>query len=676
MRVRRVLRPALLCGLLVIVPEVAAVPSLAPGTPVPDMRILIDVSGSMRETDPENLRIPALNLLVDLVPDGSHAGVWTFGTDASPLVPLRRVSEGWRGKARRLSGEIGSEARYTDIALALEAANEDWLGPDANPARLIILLTDGKVDISEENADNAASRAAILARLAPRLRAAGVRVYTIALSDDADLDLLERLSLATDGVSSLARSADDLLDVFLSIFTRAVEQEGLQIKGRVFHVDASIREFTALVFRPAGASDMVLHAPDGLAMRRFDHPDNVRWRDADRYNMVTVSDPATGDWLLEADLQPGSRVNIITELRLRVTGLPGNIVQGERPELRAWFEEDGEPVTDSGFLDLFEVAAHLRRSGETQEVLALGRIDGASADGPGRFGGTLGGLGEPGEYEILVRANGGTITREKVLPVRVVGDLFDIAVEAPLPDRPLATIRVKAEAGFVVPGDTRVRARVTRPDGLATEIPAGYDAVDGAWRLDIAMPGPGVYGVDVEIASRSVHGREIAVRHGPLTFGEPVPGPAPAPEPAVTPQPAPAPAPEPERPSPLRLLLILGVLGIAGAAGVLLVWRKRRAAVPEAEVVAGGVADRTGGAGGDDASTGVEIELTDPPAMAPGAGPAGGTGGGRPVGPAYEGRAEEVTDGDEAESSGVAGDGDEGPDDDEGREDSESPPRR
>ena len=35
------------------------------------MRILVDISGSMKQSDPQNLRIPAVNLLLELLPNGS-----------------------------------------------------------------------------------------------------------------------------------------------------------------------------------------------------------------------------------------------------------------------------------------------------------------------------------------------------------------------------------------------------------------------------------------------------------------------------------------------------------------------------------------------------------------------------------------------------------------------------
>jgi len=44
-----------------------------------DVRVLIDVSGSMKQNDPHKLRAPALRLLVGLLPEGSESGIWTFG---------------------------------------------------------------------------------------------------------------------------------------------------------------------------------------------------------------------------------------------------------------------------------------------------------------------------------------------------------------------------------------------------------------------------------------------------------------------------------------------------------------------------------------------------------------------------------------------------------------------
>ncbi|HHZ88741.1 MAG TPA: hypothetical protein EYN61_07030, partial [Chromatiaceae bacterium] len=51
----------------------------AQAAPVPDVRVVVDISGSMKKNDPQNLRVPAVRLLVSLLPQGTQAGIWTFG---------------------------------------------------------------------------------------------------------------------------------------------------------------------------------------------------------------------------------------------------------------------------------------------------------------------------------------------------------------------------------------------------------------------------------------------------------------------------------------------------------------------------------------------------------------------------------------------------------------------
>ncbi len=67
----------------------------------PDVRLLIDVSGSMKTSDPDNLRAPAVELLVRMLPEGSRAGIWLFGDAVRELVPHGEVDEEWRRRARR-----------------------------------------------------------------------------------------------------------------------------------------------------------------------------------------------------------------------------------------------------------------------------------------------------------------------------------------------------------------------------------------------------------------------------------------------------------------------------------------------------------------------------------------------------------------------------------------------
>lgn len=64
-----------------------------------DFRVVIDVSGSMKKTDPQNLRVPALKLINGLIPSGSRAGVWIFGKYVDMAVKWGEVNDNWRQQA-------------------------------------------------------------------------------------------------------------------------------------------------------------------------------------------------------------------------------------------------------------------------------------------------------------------------------------------------------------------------------------------------------------------------------------------------------------------------------------------------------------------------------------------------------------------------------------------------
>src|SRR5690554_5650962 len=114
----------------------------------PDVRIIVDISGSMKETDPNNLRQPAVRLLARIIPEGSTAGVWTFGQYVNMLVPHGEVDDTWRQLAIDRTQQINSVALRTNLGKAIEVASDDYVTGGTLQNTHFILLTDGKVDIS------------------------------------------------------------------------------------------------------------------------------------------------------------------------------------------------------------------------------------------------------------------------------------------------------------------------------------------------------------------------------------------------------------------------------------------------------------------------------------------------------------------------------------------------
>ena len=85
---------------VILILPVTALAQQAPTLQLPDsadVRIIVDISGSMKTNDPDNLRRPAVRLLARMLPRQANAGVWTFGQYVNMLVPHGKVTDDWRG---------------------------------------------------------------------------------------------------------------------------------------------------------------------------------------------------------------------------------------------------------------------------------------------------------------------------------------------------------------------------------------------------------------------------------------------------------------------------------------------------------------------------------------------------------------------------------------------------
>lgn len=325
-----------------------------------DIRVLIDISGSMKRTDPQNLRSPALRLFVSLLPEGTNTGVWTFGRWVNMLVPYGKVDKSWKKSAISAAGKINSAGLYTNIEDALRRATWDWNTPATGTRRSIILLTDGYVDIAKDDDKNKVSRGKILQDILPRLQKAGVAIHAIALSPDSDKRLLKQLTSATDGQFQTVETSDDLDRIFLHIFENVTQADSLPISNNRVKVDKSIHELTFLVFRKNEQDATTLSTPSGKTFNKSELPNNVQWYAEMRYDLVTVSKPEAGTWTINADIDPDNRVMVVTDLKLLSTKIPNSLSLGGKLTVEAHLEQQGKLISRREFLHF--VSAYINQT--------------------------------------------------------------------------------------------------------------------------------------------------------------------------------------------------------------------------------------------------------------------------------------------------------------------------
>ncbi|WP_165495802.1 VWA domain-containing protein [Marinobacter halodurans] len=382
----------------------------SPALPEPqDVRIVVDISGSMKDSDPNNLRRPAVRLLARMLPDDARGGVWTFGQYVNMLVPSGEVTPKWREMAVKRSPEINSVALRTNIGEALEVASDDFYGDRRFDNTHFILLTDGVVDISRDAAVNARERNRILDEVVDRIRSRGATIHTIALSDNADLALLERLAVETGGTFSVAPDADALNRVFAETLNTAAPQPEVPIENKRFRISEDVHEFTALIFHEGDDQPLALMTPDRKRVTHDRHPDNVRWYSEEAYDLITVDKPAEGEWQVDGELGAQSRVTVVSDLRMAVSPLPNFFYTGQPVSVDASFYDHDKPITNPDFLGVLDVSLTL----STQDGRSgTKRLSGETPPADGVYSDTIDKLSEPGTYDLKLVADGKTFARQ------------------------------------------------------------------------------------------------------------------------------------------------------------------------------------------------------------------------------------------------------------------------
>lgn len=391
----------------------------------PDVRLLIDVSGSMKQSDPTNLRAPALELIVRLLPPGSKAGVWLFGDGVRTLLPHVVIDDAWRDKAVRSVRAIDNSGQRTNIPAALEAALYDVNRLDPDYRTSVVLLTDGKVDVSNSAVANANAARVLLEEQAPLLGQTGVPVHTIALSNEADWAFLRKLAESTQGLAEKAESADSLTRVFLQALEMVAPTARVPIEGGEFQIDDGVSQLTALIFSGADERAKVeLIDPDNQTIDPSASPAGIRWFNNEKFSLVTVDAPKPGRWRLVAPSSEENRITVISDLSIDVDPLPNSLPVDQPTELGLRLVDREGVITSAELLSVFAIKVMIQDPGSSIETIDVQALYEVPSNGEYRI--AMPAFSKPGLHKISVRVEADTLVRELPMYVDV-----QVPVESP-----------------------------------------------------------------------------------------------------------------------------------------------------------------------------------------------------------------------------------------------------
>ena len=475
-----------------------------PQAPV-DIRIMVDVSGSVQRHDPQGARFDALRLLLRLLPRDGLAGIWSFAGRVSEVVPHAQSDLFWQRDATiRVQGLSRVAGERSDLAAALLAGSFDQAR--SGGARHIILLTDGVFDLASDAVDNRAARQRLLTQTLPKLKTAGYRVHTLALSEQGDLNLLRQLSALTDGLHSQVNDLDALEKALTRMLDLAAQTQRLPVARNEFVVEPGLRE--VLLWRGGGDWNLTLIRPDGQRVTRATPSTAVRWFDAKTYDVISITEPMPGRWRF-ADVAADSAAGEVlaySELRVVAESVPPTLLPGRMQ----WVDFDLQHGTDllrQGPLnDLLQPSAALQNN-EGERPLYVERL------ASGSFRAHLLELHETGDHLLKLTLEGPTFARQLNVPFTVT---HPVRVElAPRADGAGVDVLTSVHQASLDFDSLRVAAQLRRPPAPRRLVPA-QKLPGGLWQ--IAVEGSeGIFEVALILKGNYLNNKSFSLKTKPIT---------------------------------------------------------------------------------------------------------------------------------------------------------------
>ena len=151
-----------------------------------------------------------------------------------------------------------------------------------------------------------------------------------------------------------------------------------------------------------------MNAPGAAAATLQQHPENIRWAREPGYDLITVTNPEAGRWGLDGQMGEGSRVSVVSDLRMIVSPIPSVFSEHSPLAIRVALFDGEEAITNADFLNVITVTLKLTaedgRSGS--KVLSERR-----PPGDGIYSDTIAELPAAGQYQVAVEARSSTFAR-------------------------------------------------------------------------------------------------------------------------------------------------------------------------------------------------------------------------------------------------------------------------
>lgn len=387
-----------------------------------DAVLLVDASGSMLKTDAQMLRYDGAKLFLQFLGKDDRLAIVSFADKANVVSELKEFSkEPTDDVVKKIQG-IKTEGQYSDILEGIRAAEKILEASPRNDAeRIIILLSDGKMEPNPSVALPSSRTLELVNQILPELKTKEIKVHSLAFSDQADKMLLSEISAATDGLNWFTANSDQVHKSFANLFLAVKRPQVVPMRSRSFALDDDVDEATFYITREEG-SKLALISPKNQEMTVDKFPEWITWFAGKNFDVITMKEPDVGEWQVQGGVSAEGFATVLTNLKL-VTDWPVIVRVDDKNVVQARLYDGEKPVALPEMSGVVQYAFQVMPTDRVAAAVAQDFLNDEGRDGDrvahdGIFSKYCT-ISEVGEYKLSIVARGPTFERTQQVPFRV-----------------------------------------------------------------------------------------------------------------------------------------------------------------------------------------------------------------------------------------------------------------
>ena len=311
---------------------------------------------------------------------------------------------------------------------------------------------------------------------------------------------------------------------------------GIQLIDNRFRIDTHTKEIVMVLFRKPGSPPVILIRPDGSKIYApMITPEQGQWFDDSNFDMIRLKDPMIGPWQAVGKIESGSKIMVLSDVKLKADPLPKIIFSGETIKLTAYLLNGGKPIDYADFSDVVKLDVTFTSTnnsnydnfGADPVQVATFKDDGQGFDErrkDGVFTGEFKLNILAGEWQPSLFIDLALFNRELQLdPILIEAVPFTLTADKAIEADQKHVFHIEAASDLIDFSTFAFSGEIFYPNGEAEKF-AMTESTDGKQSFPLFNYADGAYKVKVFAFGKNINGRDMMIDVPEFTFNvAPVP---------------------------------------------------------------------------------------------------------------------------------------------------------